>query len=125
MTFPFKVHYPFGQPPEGMDVLWRCEAKRYSYVIDADREEYGVTNPQLELTWWSVSRRTPKGAWLHDKFIRLTAFKRWACNTPQEAVDCFIARKKRQIAILSNQLQRAEGDLALTAPPLFKLARSA
>lgn len=112
MTEP-KIHYPFGPAPEGVDVLWRCEAKRYSYTIDADADQYGVTAPRLEMCWWHVDRRTPKGAWTCGRFVLLTAIKKWACNTQEDALESFKARKKKQIRILSTQLARAQADLAL------------
>lgn len=109
-----KLHYTFGQPPEGKDVLWRCEARRYSVVIDPEAEVYGTSAPRLEMTWWSIKRRTPKGARLNvGTFVNLTAVKRWACNTQAEALESFKARKRKQISILSYRLREAEGDLAL------------
>ncbi|WFU52219.1 hypothetical protein QA639_21160 [Bradyrhizobium pachyrhizi] len=112
-----RLHYPRGQPPEGEDVLWRCEAKRYSYVVDADREEYGVTDPRLEMWWWEVKRRTPKGAWLWTgEFVLLTAFKKKYAETEALAIRDFKARKNKQIQILSRQLANAERELALTKP---------
>ena len=38
-----QCHYPRGPAPAGTPVLWRCEAKRYSYCIDPDADRYGVT----------------------------------------------------------------------------------
>ena len=111
-----KLHYPFGPAPEGEDVLWRCEAKRYSVCVDPDRDEYSVTPPRLEMTWWRVDRRTPKGAWACGKFVLLTATKKWACETEEKALESFKARKRRQIAILQGNLQLAESELALTNP---------
>jgi hypothetical protein len=111
-----KLHYPFGPAPEGSDVLWRCEAKRYSVVIDPDADRYGVTPPRLEMCWWHVHRRTPKGAWIGGKFILLTATKRWACETEAEALESFKARKRKQISILTSKLKDAERELALTEP---------
>jgi hypothetical protein len=113
---PNHVVYPFGRPPEGVPVLWRCEAKRYSYVIDADADRYGTTDPQLEMRWWAVERYTPKGAWVCGQFVLLTGRKRWACPTEQEALESFIARKRKHIRILSSQLSRAQADLALAFP---------
>ncbi len=114
-----KLHYPFGHPHEGADVLWRCEAKRYSHIIDIDREEYSVTEPRLELTYYYVNSRTEKGAWIREdlswaRFINLSHNKAFARNTVDEAVKDFIARRKRQIAILEGQLQRAQRELNLT-----------
>ena len=112
-----KRHYPFGIPNSSEDVVWRCEAKRYSYVIDPDAELYGTTPPQLELTWAHVTKRTPKGAWVAGHgFARLTAKRcRWR-NTIDEAVESFIKRKERHIAILTAQLKYAQQELALTQP---------
>ncbi len=111
-----KLYYSFGQPPAGIDVLWRCEARRYSYTADADaeREVFGTTNPRLEMQWWSVKHRTPKGARLNiGTFVNLTATKRWACNTQAEALESFMARKRKQISILSHRIVEAEKDLEL------------
>ena len=116
-----KLHYPFGNPPEGIDVLWRCEARRYSVCIDPDRDQYSVTPPRLEMQWWQVNRRTPKGAWIGGRFVLLTATKRWACNTEDEALESFKARKQKQIAILTSKLRLAERELALTDPNYVEL----
>jgi hypothetical protein len=116
-----KIHYPFGQPPEGVDVLYRCEAKRYSVVIDADADLYGVSAPRLEVTWWQVEHRTPKGAWAAGRFVLLTAYKKWAAETEAEAIRDFVARKRKQIRILAAQLQSAERELALTQPKNHEL----
>lgn len=109
-----KLHYPHGKPPEGRDVLWRCQAQSYSYIIDADREEYGVTSPRLELRWYSVDRRTPKGAWVCGEFQLLTAFKKKFSETEEDAINDFKARKRKQIRIVTNQLRRAQQELSLT-----------
>lgn len=111
-----KLHYPHGKPPEGTDVLWRCEAQSYSYVVDADREEYGVTAPRLEMRWYPVDRRTPKGAWCCGEFVLLTAFKKKFSESEAGALRDFKARKTKQIQILCRQLRRAEQELALTKP---------
>lgn len=108
-----EVKYPYGRPAEGADVLWRCEARCYSICIDPDADLYGTSGPEIELQWWPVRKRTPCGAWLDGRFVRLTAFKRWACNTENEALASLIARRKRQTSILKTQLARAENELAL------------
>jgi hypothetical protein len=118
-----KLHYPFGQPPEGVDVLWRCEAKRYA-SFDEDGDVTYISDPKLEVRWYKVNRRTPKGAWINGhwageiwskgELVTLSRNKAFARNTVDEAVKDFIARRKRQIAILQGQLQRAERELNLT-----------
>ncbi|MGJ4945154.1 hypothetical protein ACQR1W_31655 [Bradyrhizobium sp. HKCCYLS1011] len=114
---PPNIVYPFGYPSgTNMQVLWRCEAQRYSYVIDADADRYGVTAPELQMTWYAITRRTPKGAWISGRFVLLTAHKRWACPTQEEAIESFIARKQKHIRILMSNLKRAEEELALVLP---------
>jgi hypothetical protein len=116
-----KLHYPHGKPPEDLDVLWRCEAQSYSYVIDADADRYGVTDPRLELRWYPVDRRTPKGAWVCGQFQRLTAFKKKFSETEEDAINDFKARKRKQIRIVTNQLRRAQQELSLTEPSLIPM----
>lgn len=114
-----KLYFPFGHPPEGEDVLWRCESKQYSYIVDAEREEYGVTNPRLELCWFSVRKRTPHGAWIKpfgsdDRFVKLTAKgKKYATETVAEAVDQFKHRKRRYKKILEGRLRTTLYELAM------------
>ena len=137
-----KLHYPFGQPPEGVDVLWRCEAKSYSVIIDALREEYGTTGPRLELRYFYVVKRTNKGAWIRKDFnfsprekveldrskhqlVMLNHNKAFARENVALAVRDFAARRKRQIVILEGQLQRAKRELDLTTdnpriPEIFR-----
>lgn len=115
-------HFPFGQPPAGVDVLWTCDAKSYAYIVDAEREEWGSTAPRIELTWAEVDRRTPKGAYLkgayRDDFAERTFVPLWArnrrfANTPAEALADFIGRRKRQHYILNRQLRRCDYELEL------------
>lgn len=108
-----KLHFAYGHPPEGTDAVWRCEAKRYAYVSDYDRDDWSITAPRLELRWHHVDRRTPKGAWLYGGFHLLSAKRGLYRNTPEEAVAHFIKRRERQIEILKGQLQRAEYELRL------------
>lgn len=117
VPLPDRVTYPFGQPPEGADVLWRADAQRYSYVVDAELEIFGTTAPRLELTWWRVAKRTRCGARLDTgRFVYLDdsiTRRRWASPTPEEAIASFIARRKRQIMLLKGQLAYARQELAL------------
>jgi hypothetical protein len=48
--------------------------------------------------------------------VLLTANKRWACPTQEEAIESFIARKQKHIRILMANLKRAEEELALVFP---------
>lgn len=102
-------------PPKGVDVLWRAEPRRYSYVVDSEREIYGTSDPQLHLFYYEVKHRTPCGARLfyENKFVNLKATKRFACNTRKEAVESLIARRKRQVGILGKQFEQAQMELLL------------
>jgi len=112
--------------PQGGACGWvyRVEAVSYSYVIDADYEEYGSTGPELEIIAYRVRNWTQHGATLDGlysgaklKWVDLRpGGKQWASRTAREAVEQFLARRKRQMWVLSGQLDRAkyEAGLALT-----------
>lgn len=108
------------------DVLWRCESRVYSYVIDADREEYGTTAPKLEFMPWPVVRRTPKGAWIQfadgfgrtEKFILLSARRRFAANTQIEALADFRDRRRRMRYVLTNKIARCDFEIELATRQL-------
>jgi hypothetical protein len=115
-----EIHYPVGHPTDSSQVLWRCEAKVYSTIVDAEREIFGTTTPRLEMWWHQVQRWTPQGAWICGRFILLTARKQWACRTEEEALESLRQRRKRQAGILRKRLERAEYELALTEYHLKK-----
>jgi hypothetical protein len=79
---------------------------------------YRTTN--LYLTEYRIIRETPKGVWIEfydnpkkEKFVLLTARKQFACRTKQEALKSFIARKNKQIRILTAQLENAKEALRI------------
>jgi hypothetical protein len=62
-----------------------------------------------------VAKRTPKGAWITDKFdfrkkrfVLDTGRKRFAYPTKEEAKESFLARKRRQLFILKAQVENVE-----------------
>jgi hypothetical protein len=71
---------------------------------------------RTNLSKYKVLRRTPKGAWIEDlgglfsdrRFVLLSARKRFAAPTVEEAIESYKARKARQIKILNGQIRRAE-----------------
>lgn len=96
--------------------LYRYDAKRYSVVIDADREEYGVSHPKLELYTFDVIRETPKGYWINPylggaRWVSKTSRKRFAHATQEEALEGFLERKKAHIRHCKSRLKRAQEDL--------------
>lgn len=60
-----------------------------------------------------VLKETPKGVWLDDwgnrRFVLRDARKRYACPTRQEALESFIARKRRQRELALGTAERAKG----------------
>lgn len=62
----------------------------------------------VEALWFPVRKRTPKGAWIYDRFVLLTARKKYACETLEEAVESFLARKTRQASIYQHRLNDAK-----------------
>jgi hypothetical protein len=100
----------------GIDVFYRCEEMLYAPSLDIDNLA-GNVRVAVDLLEFPVMKKTLKGVWLDvcgsKKFVLLTARKRFACQTKEEAIESFIARKKRQILILKNQLRNAEAALDL------------
>lgn len=68
--------------------------------------------PRIYLSRYPVIKETPKGVWLNvygsRKFVLKESRKRFACQTEAEALNSFIARKKRQQCILTAQLGYVE-----------------
>lgn len=141
-SYGIKVRWPFAGEPdfkaaereaierhshyytETTDWLFRAEANRYSYTVDADREEYGITAPSIELFAFPVLRRTPCGATIRDiwgdiragcsdsRFVNLSGqTKQYASNTAEEAVRELAERRRRQLWVLRKKIARAEEDL--------------
>jgi hypothetical protein len=80
---------------------------RYSNGIDEFEHSLGYFI-DVVLRTFEVTRQTPKGVWInygHDKrFILENARKKFACATKEEALESFLARKKRQRSLLIRQL---------------------
>jgi len=91
----------------GLGHAFRVIDASYSYIVDADREEYG-TRTQLEIVAFPVTKRTGAGfrirlgGWDHAPETTWVAFnrtKRFACLTPAEALESYVARRQRQASI--------------------------
>lgn len=109
--------------PHEKGVLYRVEVVSYSYVVDADRDEYGSTDPRLEMFGYVVHNWTPCGATLAHSWsgckrrwvdLRPGA-KQWASRTAREAVEQLAIRRERQLYILAKQTRRAQRELDLAA----------
>lgn len=91
---------------------YRIENKFYAPSLDEFDEPTGPSQQVLEVKKFKITKVTAAGIWIDywtgPKFVLLTAYKKFACLSLDEAKESFRARKKRQIRILSNQLHRAE-----------------
>lgn len=82
------------------------------------RFDGGMIDNRLEVVEFQVLRETPKGYWINlayggymmksEKWVSKISRKRFAYPTKDEALDSFIARKKKQIQILKYQLGKAQ-----------------
>lgn len=85
-----------------------------------------TAGPHVTMLEFDVVKETPRGVWLEmygtKRFCLKNARKRYACPTQVEAKESFIARKKRQIKILTKQLEHAKLALEMIEePPLREL----
>jgi hypothetical protein len=94
------------------DCLYRYEDYKESCGYD---DEWGCGySIKVRLVRLYITKRTKKGVWIEGRrFVLLSGRKRYAFPTQQEALDSFIARKKRQILLLTNQLRDAEIALSM------------
>lgn len=99
-----------------MNQLFRYQDTQYAAPVNEFDEPCGEGRLEVKLYAYPVVSTTPKGAWIYvsfnRKFVNLTARKRFACPTIEEAKQSFIARKKAQARILSARLARAQKALA-------------
>lgn len=89
---------------------------RYEMVVcnESYYDDWGkkwFTHVRLHLSEHRVLKKTPQGVWVnywghhHDrKFVLTKARKKWACPSKEEALESFIARKKRQADHLEREL---------------------
>lgn len=89
--------------------MYRYEERRYAPSLDErDNPIPGSGRTEIILMEFKVIRSTPKGVWIGDwgdRFVLLSARKRYACPTIEEALESFLARKRRQARILEKQLE--------------------
>jgi hypothetical protein len=100
------------------DVFYRFE----DHMRSGGCDEYDNPYPsvlQVYLHSYRVLKYTPKGAWIATlmgkRFVLLTARKRWACPTIDEARDSFNARKNKQIQIYSGRVVRAQRAIVMAS----------
>lgn len=103
--------------PQVGDTWYRYDDIRYAAPLDEYENPVGPGRVEVELRSYQVQRVTPKGVWLSryfgdPRFVRLSARKRFAYPTPEEALESFVARKTRQLSILQAQAEKVERALA-------------
>jgi hypothetical protein len=86
--------------------------------VDLCKEEYTITS------------LTPKGAWISPvgwywrpkfKFMLAKARKRFAHDNEKDALESYVARQKRRIAILEYQLSKSRRGMALAKTKLEQI----
>lgn len=100
------------------DFLYRYEDHRYNESSWDDYLDKFIPHIRLRMDSYLILKTTPCGVWISlfggsKRFVLLTARKKWACKTKEEALESFIRRKKRQIGILECQLAEAQEALRL------------
>jgi hypothetical protein len=75
----------------------------------------------VDLEVWRETKKTPKGAWIErsygrKKFVLDAGRKRYAWPTKEQAWESFLARKRKQVKHLRQQLVAAELALKLPMP---------
>lgn len=80
----------------------------FRYTADS----WSLSHGELSCEVFQILKKTPKGVWIEDwrrvggkRFVLLSAHKQFACETKEKALESFLARKKRQGAILRGQLE--------------------
>jgi hypothetical protein len=108
---------------------------RYREVVhasfDCDGDIYnGAGRVALCKEEYAVTSITPKGAWISPigwywrpkfKFMLAKARKRFAHDNEKYALESYVARQKRRIAILEYQLSKSRRGMALAKTKLEEL----
>jgi hypothetical protein len=100
-----------------MGFFYRYEDETTVCHFDIYYELVEYRTQHLRLHFFPIKSVTPKGVWIDDqgrkRFILVGARKRYACPTIVEALESFVARKKRQLGILQTQVNNVEFYLKL------------
>jgi hypothetical protein len=111
-------------------ILFRYREVVYaSHDYDGDMDD-GTGRVALSKEEYVVTSITPKGAWISPqswywrpkfKFILAKARKRFAHDNEKDALESYVARQKRRIAILEYQLSKSRRGMALAKTKLEEL----
>ena len=98
-------------------VWFRYDDVTYAAPLDEFERPMGRGRVAVELTQYEVESVTKHGVWLRvgytTRFCKNEAHKRFACPTQEEAMESFIARKQRQLRILTAQANHVREALRL------------
>jgi hypothetical protein len=91
--------------------------------VALSREEYTVTSITPKGVWISPARISPASWYWRPKFkfILAKARKRFAHDNEKDALQSYVARQKRRIAILEYQLSKSRRGMALAKTKLEEL----
>lgn len=99
------------------EVFYRYQDTAYSLGTTELGDPVPGYNLQVDLHTYPVVKHTPKGTWIEHcfgrKFVLRGARRKYAHPTKEEALESFRARKRSQIRILRNKLERAERALRI------------
>jgi hypothetical protein len=106
-------------PVDEPDKMYRYEETTYSRGVNEVDDPLPGYHLVVRCREYTIVRRTPKGAWIvegspHDqihgfeKFVLLTARKKFACETRADALESFRARKRRQLGILEARANKVK-----------------
>lgn len=94
-----------------MTVFYRYTDSLVSAGVDEFDNSLGPGYITVYLNKYNVIKTTPKGVWISyacdKKFILLSARKKFACATIEEARQSFIARKTKQASIYAKRHDNA------------------
>lgn len=106
------------KPPEGYEVWWRADCKRYAnFDPFAEFEQPSGSHLTIEVTPYIVIRTTPKGVWLQhwlgERFFVLgPAIRQRAVPTIQLALQDLVHRKKKHVIMAEQRAEVARQHLA-------------
>lgn len=97
---------------------------RYFDAVCTEDDEFLATfgdSAELQITEYVVRKVTNCGVWINQgcyawgklRFVNLGCIKTYAHPTKEEAFNSFVIRKRRQVKILTAQLERAKFNLEL------------
>lgn len=102
---------PF-ETKESLGTLYRYEDRVYAPSLNEYDETSGPGRLDVSLRIYKIIKKTSCGVRIDDysekgRFVNLQSNKKFGCLTKEDALQSFVARKKRQAGILQHQLNRA------------------